>query len=238
MAQININTSQNVEINYAIASIMGRIVAQLIDFFIITAYIILMILLQSYVSIHDGILIIIMLPALLYSLIMESLFQGQSVGKMILKIKVVKLDGTQAGLLSYFIRWIFRLIDITAYGTVAIISIAVSKKGQRLGDIAAGTIVVNLKKKQDFKYSIFQALDEDYKLQIAEVEKLSEENIQTIIKVLKYYDSSPSIKSRKLLIKTKKALQTKMGIENPLSEYQFLTTIIKDYNYLVRNDEY
>ncbi len=238
MAQININTSQNVEINYATASLMGRIVAQIIDFLIITANVLIMLLINDYMTIYYGIKILVILPVLLYSFIMESVFQGQSIGKMILKIKVVKLDGTQAGLLSYFIRWIFRIIDITAYGTVAIISIAVSKNGQRLGDIAAGTIVVNLKKKQDFKYSIFQALDEDYKLQIAEVEKLSEDDIQTIIKVIKNYDSSPSVASRGLLIKTKNALQTKMGIESSLSEYRFLTTIIKDYNYLVRNDEY
>ncbi len=238
MAQININTSQNVEINYSTASILARIVSQLMDYIVIAAYGMIVFFIVKYISVSDYVVYPLFIPVLFYSFIMESLFQGQSVGKMILKLKVVKLDGTQAGLLSYFIRWIFRIIDITGYGAVAIISIAVSKKGQRLGDIAAGTTVVNLRKKQDFSYSVFQVLDEDYTLQIAEVEKLSEKDIKTIVMVIKNYKSNYSISSRNLLMKTKDAVQTKMGITSNLPAYKFLTTVVKDYNYLVINDEY
>ena len=90
--------------------------------------------------------IIFALPYVFYTLILESVFEGQTVGKKLLKIKVVKIDGYQATFADYLIRWFMRIIDMwLLYCVVALISVASSKKGQRLGDMVAGTSVITLK---------------------------------------------------------------------------------------------
>ncbi len=63
--------------------------------------------------------------------------EGQTPGKKLMKIRVVKIDGYQAGFGDYMIRWVFRLIDVSFAGVVGLISMIVSKNNQRLGDIAS-----------------------------------------------------------------------------------------------------
>ena len=60
-----------------------------------------------------AIISVIGLPVMFYSLIQESLWEGQTIGKKLMKVKVIKLDGYQAGFGDYLIRWLFRLIDIS-----------------------------------------------------------------------------------------------------------------------------
>ena len=86
------------------------------------------------------------LPVIFYSLLFETLLDGQTPGKRIIKIKVVKIDGYQASLADFVIRWIFRIVDLNMMsGVVALISIITSPKNQRLGDMTAGTAVISLK---------------------------------------------------------------------------------------------
>jgi uncharacterized RDD family membrane protein YckC len=68
--------------------------------------------------------------------------RGQTIGKMVMKIKVVREDGSSIDISTAFIRNILRVIDgLFAYLVGAII-IWTSHKRQRLGDIAAKTVVV------------------------------------------------------------------------------------------------
>ena len=56
--------------------------------------------------------------------------KGASIGKRALKIKVIKLDGKEPNIGDYFIRWIFRFIDIViSFGTLAIFSISFISHG-------------------------------------------------------------------------------------------------------------
>ena len=124
MAQIKINTSQNVQIEYPIANVGIRILSQLLDYVFIFAYVMLVLfIITGLLKINDGTIILLaLLPVFFYSFITESFFHGQSFAKMILHIKVVKLDGSQATLLNYFIRWMFRIIDVALfYGIIAVI---------------------------------------------------------------------------------------------------------------------
>jgi len=68
---------------------------------------------------------------------------GQTLGKKIKGIKVVKENGDPQSLVDALIRTILRIIDGIAFYLVGFIVIQVSEKKQRLGDKAAGTIVVN-----------------------------------------------------------------------------------------------
>jgi len=119
MQKIQIETSQNVTIEYELASIGDRVVAQLLDFLILSGYMIglvlLMYLLNSAGGFFGGIAfwIILYLPVFFYDLLLETFLNGQSFGKKIRKIKVVKVDGSQPTFISYFLRWILKTVDVS-----------------------------------------------------------------------------------------------------------------------------
>lgn len=239
MSEIRINTSQNVEIERTVANVGIRIAGQLIDYFVIFAYVMLIIFIAYLLDTNStAFFLICLMPVFFYSFIMESVFQGQSIAKMILKTRVVMLDGSQPSLLSFFIRWMFRIIDTPFYGIAAIISIAVGGKGQRLGDRAAGTTVVSLQKKYNLKNSIYRSINDEYKLQFPLVELLSEQDIITINEVLNHYYKNHEISAQQVLTKAFDAIKLKTGIETQLGPVEFLRTVVKDYNYMLRNDEY
>ena len=157
MAQIDINTSQNVNLSFTVANLGERLLAFIIDTVIkvilgfIIAYILFKFLrLDNFIKGWDqfsimGFYAIISSPFILYPLIFESLMEGQTPGKKVFKIKVVKVDGFQASFSDYLIRWIFRLIDFGFFFIPGLISMTVNKYNLRLGDIASGTAVISLK---------------------------------------------------------------------------------------------
>ena len=155
MDNFQIETAQNVSIYQNVAGIGDRILAYLIDALIIFAYWILTLLLLALLDLDTtdpadiwAFFLILGLPSFLYPLLFETFWDGRTPGKSAMKLKVVKLDGSKPGFGSYFVRWIMRIVDISlTSGGVAIVAILISDKGQRLGDLAAGTTVISQKKK-------------------------------------------------------------------------------------------
>lgn len=80
-------------------------------------------------------------------LVQELTFGGRSLGKRAFRMRVVKTDGTRPSPAAIVIRNLLRPLDLLP-GTYAIgaISLLVSRRAQRLGDIAAGTAVVRLRR--------------------------------------------------------------------------------------------
>lgn len=96
----------------------------------------------------DGVLVTILLLAFgflffLYKLLLEAFWNGQTVGKRMVGIRVIKANGLPVDFLQVVVRNLLRVIDYLPLqylvGTVAIVA---SKRGQRLGDMVAGTVVV------------------------------------------------------------------------------------------------
>src|SRR5687767_1400562 len=148
MQTIRVRTTQNVFIEYPLASIGDRVLAYLVDLAFLTSYsIAVMVSLLALEIEEDGWylwLFLLTLPWLFYSLLFEIFMNGQTPGKKFLKIQVVKLDGTPPSIGAYLLRWLFAVVDLLFYGVVAIVVIASGGKGQRLGDVVAGTSVVKL----------------------------------------------------------------------------------------------
>ena len=67
---------------------------------------------------------------------------GATIGKAVMGLKVIKADGQPYSFGAAFVRNILRLVDGFFFYIVALICIAASQKRQRLGDMAAGTLVV------------------------------------------------------------------------------------------------
>lgn len=243
MDSIKINTTQNVALDYTAAGVGNRLLAIMIDTIIKYAYvsIALYILFNTgtnslYKYDYDGnesvnvfilvVFIIILIPFTFYHLLSELFLNGQSIGKRILKIKVVKLNGTQPTFGSYLARSMFRLID---NGIVGLITIAVSKNSQRFGDMAAGTTVIELNKKVTLKDTILSLQSSDYKIVYDQVALMNDADINTIKEVLDFHSKQNQPKFIETLatkIKTKYAIQS-----SEQDDWNFLNTLLKDYSH-------
>jgi uncharacterized RDD family membrane protein YckC len=233
MDNIRIQTTQNVDIEYELASIGDRILATLLDYVFFLAYFLIIVLIGS---ITDGaayestaLMVLAGLPILLYDLLCETFFQGKSFGKMIMKIKVVMLDGTQAGFSAYLLRWLLRIIDMRVFsGAIALIAIIANGKGQRIGDMAAGTTVIKMKQKVTINDTILNRVQPEYTLVFSEVSKLSDTDIAIIKEVMVVSLRSGNEEAiAKLAMKTKEA----MGVTNNMPDVQFLSIVVQDYSH-------
>jgi len=232
MDTLKIDTSQNIEIEQAIASIGERVAATLLDLLFISMYIIVFVFIFR--ELHNTTIILIgTLPSVLYGLICELTMNGQSWGKKILKIKVIKTDGTNITFSSYFLRWITGLIEVYAFlGSIATFAIIFSRKGQRLGDIAANTAVIRLRDKS-LNQTIYTQVTDDYTVVYPESSQLSTNDIYTIQEVLELIKSSDDkVQSTKIAQKAQKAIEKKLNIKSDQNMIAFLKTLISDYNFI------
>ncbi|MBW8358424.1 MAG: RDD family protein [Weeksellaceae bacterium] len=249
MSQIAISTSQNVNIQYNVASVGERIVAFLIDLVIKAAYVLVLYSvlnkffnLGTYFDSMDqwsimAVMIMITLPIHVYTLVLESLMEGQTFGKKIMKIKVVKIDGYQAGFGDYLIRWIFRLVDVFSNsGVVGLITMIVNRNNQRLGDIASGTAVISLKNAIGISHTILEHLHEDYQGTFPQVVALSDNDVR-IIK--ENFQKAMKVDDRQIITALANKIRQTLKMEaepKGLTERQFIKTIIRDYSYYTGTD--
>ncbi len=241
METVQIETTQHVEIDYEIAGVGDRILAALVDYIILIGYMLAVgftfNLFGAFESANNtGMMalgITLLLPYFFYDLLSEIFMHGQSVGKKVLKIKVAKLDGSQPDVGSYLLRWLLRFVDVSIMsGAIAIIAILVNGKGQRIGDMAAGTTVVKLKPSVNLDDTILTEIEEDYTPVFSQVSMLNDKDIATVKKVLDFRVSDAKM-SNHLVYKTKTALEDKMGVKSDMSPLSFLDTVLKDYNAMV-----
>jgi len=234
METIQLNTTQNVSLEFPVASVADRILAYALDLIIMGVYA-LAIVLTFVVWLQmdaDIMLFLFFLPLPFYHFLFELLFQGQSPGKKMMKIKVFKADGSQLTPGSCFVRWIFRLFDVTATsGALATIFIIVNGKGQRLGDIAAGTTILKTSRKHTFQQTLWTEVEENYEPFYPEAEVLSDQDVQLIQEVIYTTTSNDRPDTyMKLLTNTREAIEKKTNTMAKQTDIEYLQTMVKDYN--------
>jgi uncharacterized RDD family membrane protein YckC len=245
MCPIQIDTPQHVAIGYTVASVGDRILAYLIDLIIVIFFLVAMIILFTIAGVITGFRnqaviivfpVLILLPYLLYDLLMEYFFNGQSPGKKLRKIKVVRLDGTPATLGNYLLRWVFRLVDIfLAQGGVATLTILINGKGQRLGDLAAGTTVIKLQTGTTLYDTVLTPLPEYYQGRYVQVNQLSDKEVALVKEVLQVTFANPDVELKnKIQTRMQSVLQKKLGIVSNESPRTFLETVLKEYTFFNR----
>jgi uncharacterized RDD family membrane protein YckC len=261
MGIIQIGTAFNIDLEFEIAEFHKRLLAYVIDFGMLLIF-----LLSMKFVLYGGFLLdwdesvgldilIVSLPMLLYSLLTELWFNGQSLGKKLMSIRVISLEGGEPTFGQFLLRWITRFFEwpfffgyiafstanIFIYcfvtgmlGIAVVIIISISAKNQRLGDIIAGTVVVNTKSALTLADTVFMQIDNtNYKVMFPEVMKLSDRDINTIKGVLiqagkrNNYDMC-----NRVSMKIKEVLQ----INSDMHVDQFLEKLLADYNYLATKE--
>lgn len=233
---VRIQTSQNVDLEYEPASIGERIAANLIDRLIYIGWVIAWIVAYSAMGRGSGtstfvMIVIVVLPIMLYPILTEYFLNGQTLGKRAMRIRVVLLDGSPATLGAYLLRWLLILVDTEILTPlVAIITIAANGKGQRIGDIAAGTTVVKTTKRVSLSQVVYQELPDDYLVTYATANQLKDADIETIRQVLRTSNDE-------LLERTAEKVAEVLEITSPLEYRTFLLTVVNDYAYLANKEE-
>ena len=265
MSIIQIATPFNIDLEFEIAEFHKRLFAYIIDFCVLVIY--LMIMKNLYYGGFDRVspgimesrigidILTISVPMLLYSLVSEVLMHGQSLGKKIMKIRVISLEGGEPTLGQYLIRWMFRAWEwpflfgyvffstesIIAYtfitgflGIVVVIIIGVTKKSQRLGDIAANTVVVNTKSNLSVQDTIFMEIKQpDYHVKFPEVLKLTDRDINTIKNVVShFYKSHNADTANRVAYKVQDVLK----VSTDMYAIDFLEKLLADYNFLATKE--
>lgn len=147
----NIGTPEGVELRLPVAGLASRSLAWLIDALIkFTALFVISIILQFLGDLGGGVMLIgAFLLLWFYNVLFEVLGHGATPGKRALGLRVMNVNGTPVGWSGSLIRNLIRFIDALpgcyAFGCI---SVLVSRQFQRLGDLAAGTVVVYEQKKQ------------------------------------------------------------------------------------------
>jgi len=248
MRTIDITTTQNVTIEYELATLRERMLALFIDGLIVGAS--YMLLFLSLISTLEEIItessmtmyvLTFLLPAallVLYSLISEILADGQTWGKKAMGIKVVRLDGKEPGLSDFLLRAIFHLVDTwLSLGIVAALLISSSNKSQRLGDMTANTTVIKVKYNLRFRLEDILKINslDDYEPTYPEVKRLSEQDMLLIKTIISRYRRHNNQAHQEVVNDLTANLVEQLQIDiPPKDKITFLKTLIRDYIVLTR----
>lgn len=244
MKTIEINTTQNVTIQYELANLRDRGVALFIDLIVLYAFLGLSQLIVTLFAPFDTdmyyILNLIFVAPLFvgYALIWEIFFHGQTMGKKAVGIKVVKMNGKLPTLSDYFLRWTFRLIDIYfSFFSMGSILISSSEKSQRLGDILAGTVVIRMKPNMTIKLNDILKIHsvQSYQPKYPEVTRLSEDDMLLVKSMVLRFRTYSNPAHKKALNEMVLKLKDQLSIrEEHKDNIEFLNTLINDYVVLTR----
>lgn len=238
MDTIKITTTQNIDVEYELASLGDRILGYIIDMLVIIAYVVIILaLFFGFPEMFDTgskamSLFYFFIPIIFYDVAFELILNGQSPGKRVMHMKVISLTGGQPSLGQYLIRWLFRVVDFSMFsGLVATITVAVSEKKQRVGDIIAGTTVVKTTPRTKIAHTIFAAdKNPNYQITYPEVINLNDRDIELIKEVLRNFHQTGN---------TNLTLQAQQKVEQVLhimskqpESWNFLSVILKDYYYV------
>lgn len=235
MSTIRVQTTQNVTLEYEVASVGERILATIIDNLILVAWIGGWFLLFSLVGL-DGTAIVVAgvvlvgLPYIFYHLACEVFFNGQSLGKKARHIKVIRLDGTQPSFGDYVLRWVLRIVDTGLFGgIIAVIVVLANGRGQRVGDLAAGTSVISTRPRQAGGALAPASTEEGYVVVFPQAAQLQDHDV-AIVRQLLYKGLERD--NYLLLNEVANKVKELTGIRTELSDEAFLRTVIRDHAHL------
>ena len=200
--------------------------------------------------------LLLLLPVMLYHVVQEITMNGQSFGKKIMGLRVVDENGGKPSISQYLIRWLLRLSDtwiawiiilllsgtrlnnlegvfVVIFGlgflVTDIVLVVSSRKGQRIGDILAHTILIRTNTKANFEETVFQEVADNYVPSFPQIMQLSDRDINSIKSIL---ETARKKADYNMAANAAEKIKHHLHIETSLSPFDFLDVLLKDYNYL------
>lgn len=265
MSIVTIATPFNIDLELTVASFGRRIVAWLIDTSLQVFYYLAYVFavhnkLPNITSIQVvcGILLCV-LPILSYHFLMEVFFNGQSLGKRILGIRVVNFTGNGASISQYLIRllfrsfglvplvvaimldmvsgfnssetWVWAILLLMGAGGGMFVLYLLSPYGQRLGDRLANTLVIESRAKADIHKTIYLHIgEENYNVKYPEVMRLTDRDINGIRNLLDVKHISSETAAYMSRIASR--IEEVLKIKSTQAPNEFLAQLLRDYNFL------
>ncbi|MFM8740183.1 MAG: RDD family protein, partial [Cytophagales bacterium] len=132
---------------------------------------------------------------------------------------------------AYILRWIFGLAELNiASGLIAMLAVIVSGKGQRIGDMVAGTTVVKLQEeKAASAQNVFISPETNYEVTFQQAIQLNPSDIELIQRAL---EINRDLGNSKPVLAITEKVKNQLGIRTDLPPIKFLYTLIKDYRHL------
>jgi len=231
-----IDTTQNVGITFQLASAGERAMSWFIDFLVKMAWVLL--IFEIFKNSLGGnkwaaVLCLAIIPIAFYNLLCELFLNGQSVGKAICKTRVMKIDGTQPGLSNYLMRWVFGLFEFNFFAGLGLIIYFWNNKGQRLGDIFAGTTVIKINKEMTLEETTALDLPDNYQPTFPQVTNLSQRDVEVIKEGIVFYRK---YQNYKVLNNLAHKVAGTLEVTTNLSQLDFLQVVVGDYNFYKNQD--
>ena len=173
-----------------------------------------------------------------YHLVFEIWNEGQSIGKKALGLRVVNLRGTTPTLQSYILRWLFRIIDIGgSLGTLALGFVSTTANNQRIGDIIAQTLVINLKSDKHIGLAdLSNFYSREKSITFPKLERYSDSDMLLVKESLNRYSKYPSTENELIIAELADRIQHDLELNRQLhpDNVVFLESILEDYILLTR----
>ncbi len=250
MLSVKLDTGYNIEVDFPISPFHRRMFAYCIDALVMYLYVLLFnkiieFLPQKTISEKQWEMILIGLPLFVYYPVMEILTNGQTVGKRILGIRVITLEGGQASISQYILRWMFRLADFPIwiffaiysgelpwYSSILVFSgiacVIISDKSQRIGDLVAGTIVIFTRSKTSWQDTVFTEVEAGYKPRYPQVMQMSDKDLNSLKMIIETVKKN---NNHELAFRIAERIKWKLNMQGDQDSLDFLETLLKDYNY-------
>jgi len=180
MNTVHFESAHYVPVEFPLATLIQRWLATLIDIAVILCYVFLSIIIALEMGIRWSMggsdlemlayILLFRLPILCYFPFCEYFFDGQTIGKYIVGIRIMTIHGDRIGLKEVGVRWIFKgdflwignhpLFFLVWFfiGLLALPFVAWSPYRQRLADRLANTVVIQVKKRHEYSLSTLLAI--------------------------------------------------------------------------------
>jgi uncharacterized RDD family membrane protein YckC len=245
---IEITTTQNVTIEYELASLRERMLAFLLDAVIVMfGYWIFRVAVlalfprpfEEEYGWNIALNVLFFVFFFLYHIIFEIWNVGQTPGKRAMNIKVVRLDGKDPEWSDVVLRSLLHLVDsIATAGVIGMLLVKTTTKSQRLGDMAANTTVIKLfSSRYMFRLEDILSISslENYQPVYPQVRQLAEHDMLFIKNVLTRQQRYPNPAHENVIEDLVTHLMPILQLDvRPRNRVEFLRTILRDYIVLTR----
>jgi uncharacterized RDD family membrane protein YckC len=260
MDKVEFISAQHVKIEFEMASVLQRGLAYVLDTAIGYVYLIIVMLslidsvrvAYSDMDVLVGLFILLVnLPIVLYKPMMEYFFNGQTLGKMAMGIRMVRVNGDRMTIRDIFVRWVMRgeffwisLVSNPAFiGLIPFISAidllvaSMTPLRQRVGDMMVSVIAIRTKPNRTFtlKEVLSRQTEVEYVPTYEKCITFTDEDMMYLKKVIEQYKKFKEPEVKELLDQVTLKTQQRLEIDEPITDQiKFLETVLKDYVQLTR----